>query len=134
MGGGIALRVLVTSGQVESAVLYGAMSGDEQRNFEKIVSWSNGADGGSELETPLEALPSISPINYLGQITARISVHHGAQDTVVPPEWSSELCQQLQLLLKPVECFIYPGQPHNFTGASNQLLIERAIAFFQAAP
>jgi dipeptidyl aminopeptidase/acylaminoacyl peptidase len=130
MGGGIALRVLVAAQGVETAVLYGAMSGDEVRNYERIQAWSNQEDGLFEMNTPVETLARISPINYLDNVTARISIHHGEQDTVVPPEWSAELCEQLRRAVKLVECFTYPGQEHNFTGASNELLVERAIALF----
>ncbi|MCB8944172.1 MAG: alpha/beta fold hydrolase [Ardenticatenaceae bacterium] len=133
MGGGIALRVLVVGSGVESAVLYGAMSGNEQQNYERIRVWSNQADGDFELSLSAENLARISPINYLEQIQARISIHHGTQDATVPPQWSADLCERLQDLQKTVECFTYAGQPHNFTGAGNQLLIERAIAFFTAA-
>jgi dipeptidyl aminopeptidase/acylaminoacyl peptidase len=130
MGGGIALRVLVAAQGVETAVLYGAMSGDEVRNYERIRAWSDEEDGLFELTVPAETLAHISPIYHLDNVTAQISIHHGEQDTVVPPAWSAELCEQLRRAVKLVECFTYPGQPHNFTGAGNQLLIERAIALF----
>ena len=130
MGGGIALRVLVVAQGIETAVLYGAMSGDEVRNYERIQAWTNEEDGLFELNTQAETLARISPINYLDNVTARISIHHGEQDTIVPPAWSAELCEQLRRAVKLVECFTYAGQPHNFTGAGNQLLIERAITLF----
>jgi pimeloyl-ACP methyl ester carboxylesterase len=40
MGGGISTRVLTVSHNVRAAVLYGAMSGDEQKNYEAIQRWS----------------------------------------------------------------------------------------------
>ncbi len=45
-------------------------------------------------------------------------------------EWSLDLCQRLNDLGKTVECFTYPGQPHTFSGVSEQLLIQRMIEFF----
>lgn len=132
MGGGIGLRVLVASTGVESAVLYGAMSGDEQKNYERIRVWSNETDGEFELALDGPTLERISPAYHLAQITARISIHHGERDSVVPPIWSADLCERLRGLGKSVECFTYSGQEHNFSGPSNQLLIERAVAFFQA--
>ena len=42
MGGGIALRVLTVSDDVEAAVLYGAMSGDEALNHKRILYFTNG--------------------------------------------------------------------------------------------
>ena len=131
MGGGIALRVLVASTGVESAVLYGAMSGDEQQNYERIRAWGNAESGEFELDVDALTLAQISPIYHLERVTARLSIHHGDQDAVVPPAWSADLCERLRELGKTVTCFNYGGQPHNFTGASNQLLIERAIALFK---
>ena len=131
MGGGIALRVLVVGTGVESAVLYGAMSGDEQRNYERIRVWSNEEDGEFEQSLAPIVLSRISPIFHLERVTARISLHHGEEDTVVPPVWSADLCERLRNLGKTVECFTYAGQPHNFTGRANQLLIDRAITFFE---
>ncbi len=131
MGGGIALRVLVVSDAVKTAVLYGAMSGDEQLNYAKISRWSNNEDGEVELNAPSQALQNISPIFYLNNITAHVSIHHGTNDDVVPPQWSRELCQQLQNLGRSVDCFEYAGQGHNFTSGSDQQLLERTIALFQ---
>ena len=107
--GGIALRVLVVGAGVESAVLYGAMSGDEQKNYERIQAWANGEDGEFELSLDEQTLQRISPIYHLEQVTARVSIHHGEQDTVVPPGWSADLCERLRNLAKSVECFNYAG-------------------------
>ncbi|HXF68310.1 MAG TPA: alpha/beta fold hydrolase [Thermoflexus sp.] len=134
MGGGIALRVLVVRPEaVKAAALYGSMSADERKNFERILQWSGGRAGREELGVPMEALQRISPVFYLQDITAPIQIHHGAADTTVPPEWSRELYERLQALGKPVEWFEYPGQPHTFPAgsAAERLLLQRAIAFFQ---
>jgi dipeptidyl aminopeptidase/acylaminoacyl peptidase len=130
MGGGITLRTITVSDQVQAAALYGAMSGDEQRNYEKIFEWSGGQRGLEEMSTPSEDLQRISPIFYLNQIRAAVSIHHGDNDGTVPLAWSEELCQQLQALKKEVECFIYPGQPHTFQGEGDQLFIQRVVDFF----
>ncbi len=131
MGGGITSRVLAVSPDVKAAVLYGAMSGDEQKNYERIYSvFSNGARGLDELNTPAEAFTDISPIFFLDRVTAAVSIHHGEADDVVPLEWSLDLCGRLTALGKPVECFTYPGQPHTFVGEGNALFVERVIDFF----
>ena len=130
MGGGITLRTITLSDQVQAAVLYGAMSGDEQRNYEKILEWSGGARGREELNTPPEDLQRISPIFYLERISVPVSIHHGDNDGTVPPAWSEELCQKLQGLNKVVECFTYPGQPHTFQGEGDQLFMQRVVDFF----
>jgi dipeptidyl aminopeptidase/acylaminoacyl peptidase len=130
MGGGITLRAITVDPDVKAAVLYGSMSGDEKKNHEKILAWSNGQHGQEELDTPEEDLQRISPITHLDRIVAAISIHHGELDGTVPPEWSVDLCQRLGDLGKAVECFAYPGQPHTFRGEGDQLFIQRIVAFF----
>jgi uncharacterized protein len=131
MGGGVATRVLVVSPDVRAAVLYGAMSGDDLKNYERIFNYfSNQSRGVEELKTPLEAFDRISPINYLDRIQAAVSINHGKNDVDVPPAWSIDLCQRLQMLGKSVECFTYPGQSHTFHGAGDELFIQRMVDFY----
>jgi dienelactone hydrolase len=130
MGGGIAIRVITVSADVNAAVLYGAMSGDEKRNFEAIYGWSDGERGTEELNVPDQALQRISPIYYLDRIQAAVSIHHGGSDELVPLEWSQDLCQRLRELGTTVECFTYKGQPHTLYGAGEQLFNQRAVEFF----
>lgn len=130
MGGGIALRVITVDPGVQAAVLYGAMSGDERRNYEKILEWSEGQVGEYELSASEEDLRRISPIEHLERVQAAVSLHHGAVDAVVPPAWSDDLCQRLGALGKSVECFSYPGQPHTFQGDGDRLFVARVLAFF----
>jgi dipeptidyl aminopeptidase/acylaminoacyl peptidase len=134
MGGGVALRVLTVNraDYLKSAVLYGSMSGDERQNYAKILEWSNGRRGHFELDAPPETLDAISPINYLAEINAAVSIHHSDADAVVPLAWSEELCRRLEELEKPVECFTYHGAPHTFNGPNDRLFIERTIQFLDA--
>jgi len=130
MGGGIALRVLTVSPDVRAAVLYAAMSGDERRNFERIAQWSGGEDGRLELTTSDDLLQRVSPANYLARIQAPISLHHGLDDGVVPSIWSDQLCEALRAAGKEVECFHYPGQPHNFDATARERLLRNTRDFF----
>jgi dienelactone hydrolase len=130
MGGGITLRVVTISAQVQAAVLYGSMSGDDKLNFEQILLWSGGARGGEELETAEADLQRISPIFHLDRISTPLSIHHGDYDGTVPLQWSLDLCERLQALGKTVECFTYAGQPHTFQGEGDQQFIQRMIDFF----
>jgi len=131
MGGGIALRVITAQAPVQAAVVYASMSADDQLNFEKIYEWSDGQRGAAEFNTPVEDLARISPINYLDGIEAAVSIHHGAADRLVPPEWSEDLCRRLTELEKIVECFSYPGEPHTFIGYGSLQLMDRSVTFFQ---
>jgi dipeptidyl aminopeptidase/acylaminoacyl peptidase len=131
MGGGISTRVMTVSPDVKAVVLYGAMSGDERKNFERIFQYfSNGARGWEELLTPDEIIQEVSPVNYLDRIQAEVSIHHGANDPDVPPAWSRDLCDRLTALAKPVECFFYPDQAHTFRGEGDDLFSLRMVDFY----
>lgn len=132
MGGGIALRVVTvnTSSYIRAAVLYAAMSGDEQQSYEQIQVWSNGRSGNFELSASSEMLQAISPIYHLGRITAPISIHHSEADEVVPIAWSNDLCQRLQTIEHPVECYTYYAVPHTFRGQNDEIFMERVARFF----
>ena len=106
------------------------MSGDEALNHQRILWFTNGANGLWDEAPPDEALQRISPINYLDRVTAAVSIHHGSLDDQVPLAWSEDLCSRLQALDKPVECFTYPGQPHTFVGEGDQLFVQRVREFF----
>ena len=131
MGGGISTRVMTVSPDVKAVVLYGAMSGDDRKNYERIYNYfSDGLRGMEELSAPPDAFLRISPIYYLERVQAAVSIHHGTSDTEVPLDWSVDLCNRLQGLGKQVECFTYPNQPHTFIGEDEDIFIQRAIDFF----
>lgn len=130
MGGGITTRVITVSDDVKAAVLYAAMSGDEEKNYNAIRGWSGQTRGLEELNVPVEALPSISPMYYFENITAAVSIHHGAADALVPTDWSVTTCGQLQSLGKDVECQYYENMPHTFYGAGDEQFIQNTIDFF----
>ncbi len=132
MGGGVTLRVLAVNNEsyLRAAVLYGAMSGDERQNYEKILVWSGGATGSFELAASDAQLGEISPIYFLDRIKTPISIHHSEADEIVPIIWSQNLCERLRTLEKPVECFTYYATPHTFRGQADDLFIERVTRFF----
>ena len=130
MGGGIATRVITVSEDVKAAVLYAAMSGDEGKNYAAIRQWSGQTRGIDELNVPVEALPSISPMYFFDNITAAVSIHHGKADALVPIDWSVTTCGQLQSLGKDVECQYYENMPHTFYGDGDRQFIQNTIQFF----
>lgn len=132
MGGGIALRVITVGADVQGALVYGAMSGDERRNFVHIRDvLSDGERGNEELTVPEDALLSISPLYFYDRIQVPVSIHHGDLDDQVPAAWSRELCALLVSLAKSADCFEYSGMGHIFTGPNDDLLIQRSLEFFQ---
>lgn len=130
MGGGISLRVLTVTQQVNAAVLYGSMSGNELKNYTQILEWSGGNFGERELNTPPEKLVHISPIYYLDGVTTPLSIHHGLEDESVPYAWSVELCDELFVLQKEFECHFYENQRHTFQSEGDALFMERIISFY----
>jgi dipeptidyl aminopeptidase/acylaminoacyl peptidase len=130
MGGGITTRVITVSDDVKAAVLYAAMSGDEQKNYEAIRGWSGQTRGLDELTVPAEALTNISSMYFFGNITAAVSIHHGTADALVPLEWSQIACGQLQSLGKDVTCQYYENMPHTFYGEGDQQFIQNTVEFF----
>lgn len=131
MGGGISTRVMTIDENVAAVVLYAAMSGDEQQNFEAIFDWSDGERGLEELGVPERALARISPENYFHRVRAAVSIHHGLSDELVPVQWSEDTCQQLSDVGVTVECIFYPGQPHTFWGEEDLVFMENAAIFFR---
>jgi dipeptidyl aminopeptidase/acylaminoacyl peptidase len=131
MGGGIATRVITLSPDVKAAVLYGAMSGDDKQNFERIFGYfSNGERGNEELSAPDDIFQKISPINYLERVSAAVSIHHGKNDVDVPLVWSLDLCYRLRDLETEVECFIYDDMPHTFHGNGDLTFMQRMVYFY----
>jgi dipeptidyl aminopeptidase/acylaminoacyl peptidase len=130
MGGGITTRVLTVTGDVRAAVLYAAMSGDEQKNYEAISQWSGQTRGLDEFNVPVEALNRISPMYFFHNITAAVSIHHGTADATVPLDWSVQTCNQLSALGKSVECVYYQDMPHTFYGSGDAEFIQNTVGFF----
>jgi dipeptidyl aminopeptidase/acylaminoacyl peptidase len=130
MGGGITTRVLTVTEDVKAAVLYAAMSGDEQKNYEAIRGWSGQTRGLEEMNVPVDALINISPMYFFDNITAAVDIHHGTADALVPIQWSQTTCEQLQALGKDVNCQYYEDMPHTFYGEGDQQFIQNTIQFF----
>jgi uncharacterized protein len=130
MGGGITTRVLTVTDKVKAAVLYAAMSGDEEKNYAAIRLWSGWTRGLEEQDIPVAALKRISPMYFFDNINAAVSIHHGRADELVPMSWSVTTCERLTLLEKNVECFYYEDMPHTFYGQGEQEFIQNMIDFF----
>lgn len=136
MGGGVTLGAIVISDRVSAAVIYGGVSGDMAAYWNHIhAMWHrdemNGAAErlGRPDERP-DAYARMSSLNYVENVTAAVSIHHGTADEQVPYPWSEELRDRLLAAGKPVEHYSYPGALHNFAGADWSLLMERTSAFF----
>jgi len=141
MGGGISIRVMEVDQQIQAVVLFNAVSGDTRHGIANdpnapytpvAPAESNRGPARPGLIIPDAVYQLISPINFYDRVRAAISIHYGLADKTVSPQRSVQLCAQLLALQKSVECYSYPNEPHNFGGASDQLFIQRTIAFFNA--
>ena len=127
MGGGIVMRVLIVDREIRAGLLYAAIHSNEEFN---LSHFEKDGRGNEKVIAPASALAKMSPSNYLGEITAPISIHHGGFDNVVPIEWSRDLCETLTDMEKEVKCREYPDQPHTFQNNEDANFIKNMIAFF----
>ena len=150
MGGGITLRVMVTTSDVKAGVIW---AGTVASFSELLKRRPDGATGaGSPLPTldvgsprwqwvpeMLETYGSpeenptfytaISPNSYLSDLSGPVQLHHGTADTSVPVEYSEMLASQIQAAGEPVELFTYQGDNHNISANFGRAMA-RTIRFF----
>jgi dipeptidyl aminopeptidase/acylaminoacyl peptidase len=131
MGGGIALRVMTVSKDVKAAVLYGSMNADEKLNTYQIKNVFRGVSYLPEDDVPIELWDKISPVTYLGDITAAVEIHHGERDPQVPVGWGRDLRDTLTTLGKPVSYFEYPRAGHSLQGRDYTTMMARVTAFYR---
>ena len=129
MGGGIVQRVLIVDPDIRAALLYASVSSDEALN---LAHFDDDGRGNKKQRIPQEALKLISPIYFLDKINAPLNIQHGEADTVVPVEWSRDLCDRLDELGKDVQCTYYPNQQHTFQNSGDTQLINHMLDFFDA--
>lgn len=128
MGGGIVLRLLIVDLRIRAGLLYSSVNADEALN---LAHFGNDGRRETKIKIPSSILKLISPSNYLQEIQVTVSIHHGAEDSVVPVKWSQDLCMQLKEMGKNVECYLYPQQPHTFQNSGDNQFISRMVDFFK---
>ena len=128
MGGGIVLRMLEIDTDIDAAVLYASINADEHLNLAYFDA--DDGRGNTPIHTTDEVLLTLSASTYLDRIATPLSIHHGEADTVVPLEWSDQLCTDLGTLQKEAYCYYYENQPHTFQNSGDTLFIQRMIDFF----
>jgi dipeptidyl aminopeptidase/acylaminoacyl peptidase len=150
MGGGITLRVMVTTSDIRAGVIWAGTVASYAELFER--RWRSGAGNnnpaptldpnnrrwrwlpemlemyGSPEENP-EFYAAISPDTYLSDLSGPVQLHHGTADTSVPVEYSETLQTQIQAVGKPVELFTYQGDNHNISVNFGKAMA-RSLQFF----
>jgi dipeptidyl aminopeptidase/acylaminoacyl peptidase len=150
MGGGIALRAMVTTPDVKAGVLWAGTVA----SFSDLLQrrWGSDADSDSPLPTLAPDSPrwrwvndmletqgspeenpafyaAISPNTYLADLSGPIQLHHGTADASVPVEYSELLAQQIQAAGGNVELYTYEGDNHNISANFGRAMT-RSIRFF----
>jgi dipeptidyl aminopeptidase/acylaminoacyl peptidase len=72
---------------------------------------------------------TLSANSYLADISGPLQLHHGAQDTDVPVEFSATLKQQMDAAGKMAENYVYEGDNHNLSVNFNTAM-QRSVEFF----
>jgi len=143
MGGNITLRALVIDPRTKVAVIWAGVNAtykDLMENWhptggEPVAPSFGGGQRQNYLgqfgtpEQNPEFWDSISPMAYLGDITAPIQLHQGTADTEVPLQFSQTLANDLRAHGKPVELYTYAGADHNIAQGFS-LAMARSVAFF----
>jgi dipeptidyl aminopeptidase/acylaminoacyl peptidase len=149
MGGGITLRAMVVTEDIQAGVIWAGMVADysgllewRQRRFANRPTPTPDPDragrrwGHEEmLETygSLEENPtfwaSIDPTSYLSDLSGPIQLHHGAADESVPLEFSTDLHAQMLELGLSVELYTYEGDNHNISNSFGTAM-QHSIQFF----
>jgi dipeptidyl aminopeptidase/acylaminoacyl peptidase len=150
MGGGIALRAMVTTSDIKAAVLWAGTVASYADLFERRWGMRAGGDNplptlepnsrrwswlpemlethGSPEENPA-FYAAISPNTYLSDLSGPVQLHHGTADTSVPVEYSKTLQAQIQAVGESVELFTYEGDNHNIS-VNFARAMARSIQFF----
>lgn len=72
---------------------------------------------------------TISPNNFLADLSGPLQLHHGTGDAVVPVLFSAMLTDQVAAAGQSAELFTYPGDDHNIT-ANFDTAMARTVRFF----
>jgi len=147
MGGSITLKSMVTTKDVKVGVIWAGVVGSypdlverwRRRPSPSPLPTSPTSTRGrwrqeliaryGEPSANPEFWASISPNSFLADISGPIQLHHGAEDTSVPIEFSKSLEEQMRSAGKEVELFIYEGDDHNLSN-NLSLALKRSVSYF----
>ena len=82
------------------------------------------------LETDLEILRDLSPINYVDRIEAPLLVIHGKNDPRVPVSEAEQIVNALRSRGKVVEAIIFDDEGHGISKLHNRVRAYSAVVKF----
>lgn len=144
MGGHITLRSMVVSSDIKAGVIWAGVVGsypdliNNWRRRSPLPSASATTRGRwrqqlIEIYGDPEANPefwsSISASTFLTDISGPLQLHHGTNDSSVPPVFSESLAGRLRAANQVVELYMYPGDDHNLS-KSFLTAMQRSVTFF----
>jgi dipeptidyl aminopeptidase/acylaminoacyl peptidase len=150
MGGAITLRSMVISGDIKAGVIWAGVVASYE---DMINNWHHPdlnprtfvpsqreqaarrpgrqdlIEKYGDFETNPEFWKSISPIEFVSDISGPVQIHHGTADSEVPLLFSQKLDEALRNAGKTVEFYTYEGDNHNLSN-NLDLALERSVEFF----
>lgn len=147
LGESLTLRSMVVSKDIKAGVIWAGVVASYQdmaTKWRRIVPWRPSGrenmahrpgrqsliDQFGSFEQNPQFWDSISPINFVGDVSGPVQLHHGLNDESVPPEFSESLKNALAKAGKTVEYYTYPRADHNLSGAAFGQAITRSVEFF----
>ena len=148
MGGHITLRSMVVTDDIKAGVIWAGVVASypdllynwHRSNRYRVPSsvpsrarrWRDDflAAYGTPEENP-EFWASISPITYVADLSGPIQLHHGTNDSSVPPEFSTSLYDEIEVAGGEVENYVYAGDDHNLA-INFGTAMARSVAFFDS--
>lgn len=148
MGGGVTLRVMVTTKDVKAGVIWAGTVASypdmlvRSRRTPALTAAPPGpaASGAGRrwmddyasrygtLESNPQFWDDISPNTFVGDLSGPVQLHHGTADESVPVEYSRTLYEQIRRVGQPVEFFAYEGDNHNISIYFG-VAMQRSVAF-----
>jgi dipeptidyl aminopeptidase/acylaminoacyl peptidase len=138
MGAYVALRAAVVSKDIKNAILLSGPVGsfpDMYKAYVAISDTQNPTAANIRLDvlnrygTPLTNSSfwnKASPLSYLSDTKAKIQIHVGTDDLIVPPQLSADLDQALTTAHKKHEYYVYYGGTHGL-GAERTSIWPRSL-------